>query len=77
MQLVQQIDRAVQGDWARQRALINLIKHVLRQVQPALDRLDEDQLDGVGEEANQDRQQRRLARLVQITEPLMNRQQVS
>jgi hypothetical protein len=28
---------------------------VLRQVQPALDRLDEDQLDGVGEEANQDR----------------------
>ena len=77
MQLVQQRDRAVQGDWARQRALINLFKHVLRQVQPALDRLDEDQQDGVGEEANQSRQQRRLARLAQITEPLRNRQQVS
>jgi hypothetical protein len=50
---------------------------VLRQVQPALDRLDEDQQDGVGEEANQGRQQRRLARLAQITEPLRNPQQVS
>ena len=50
---------------------------MLGQVQPALDRLDEDQLDGVGEEANQDRQRRRLARLAQITEPLRNPQQVS
>ena len=77
LQLVEQIDRAVQGNWARQRALINLIKHVLDQVQPALDRLDEDQLDGVGEEANQYRQRRRLARLAQITAPLRNPQQIS
>jgi primosomal protein N'' len=50
---------------------------VLDQVQPALDRLDEDQQEGLEEEANQDRQQRRLERLAQITAPLRNPQQVS
>ena len=77
LQLVQQIDQAVQGNWIRQRALINLFKHVLDRVQPALDRLDEDQQDALGEEADQDRQRRRLARLAQITEPLRNPQQIS
>ena len=48
---------------------------VLDQVQPALDRLDEDQQDALGEEADQDRQRRRLARMAQITEPLRNPQQ--
>ena len=50
---------------------------MLDQVQPLLDRLDEDQLDGVGEEANQDLQRRRLACLAQITAPLRNPQQIS
>ena len=50
---------------------------MLDQVQPALDRLEEDQLEGVGEEANQDCQRRRLERLAQITAPLRNPQQIS
>ena len=47
LQLIQQLDRVVQGNWARQWALFNLIKHVLGQVQPALDRLEEDQQEGL------------------------------
>jgi hypothetical protein len=50
---------------------------MLGQMQPALDRLEEDRQEGLEEEANQDRQQRRLERLAQITAPLRNPQQVS
>ena len=50
---------------------------MLDRVQPALDRLEEDQQDALGEEADQDRQRRRLARLAQITEPLRNPQKIS